>query len=227
MHLRSVLIKTYPLTRNRIKFTPKKSTERIKFVFNLYERDNTTEGSYKNFYKPMELKDPARGKHCQHYEFADLRLFYRNKKYAVNGFTHEQYYVCPICGDAIRDGDLIYLKEMLVVVKYLNHLMEDSNNKNDSMMMFGEEEISKNRAERSSALIIITHIEKKVYVQYNCQSSEKNGRVVKEVEGLYKTMVDPYINFSEYSLGIGRNVRKMKGYFNFDEDEQDSESEKL
>ena len=67
MHLKSVLIKTYPLTRNRIKIKPSKPNETVSFTFRLYEKENSVEGFYKNYYRNLELKDPARGKYCQHY----------------------------------------------------------------------------------------------------------------------------------------------------------------
>lgn len=58
--------------------------------------------------------DPARGKYCQHYAFTDLRLYYQN----YDPIT--RLYKCPIpgCGECMPDGDIIYLKEVEILLKY-------------------------------------------------------------------------------------------------------------
>ena len=87
----------------------------------------------------MELKDPARGKQCQHYSFADLRQYYANSKMMGNSFVREQYFTCPICGIDVKESELLYLKEMLVTIKYLNYLMEDPLKNSDPLLMLGED----------------------------------------------------------------------------------------
>lgn len=116
---------------------------------------------------------------------------------------------------------------MTVLIRYLNQQMEDPSKRTDPLEMFGEDEGTKRKAHRSSAEIIISNRERKIYVQYNYEENGEMGRFLNEIEGLYSTMVDPYINFSEYSLGLRRNEKKMKSHFTFDEEEQESDSEQL
>ena len=78
-----------------------------------------------------------------------------------------------------------------------------------------DEDSHSKKADRSSARIIINNTERKIFVQYRYVEKGNANTFFKEITGLYETMVDPYINFSDYSLGIGKN-NKSKNIFSFD-----------
>ena len=60
------------------------------------------------------IMDPARGKYCQHYAFTDLRLYYANYDPTT------RLYNGPIAGggECRPDGDILYLKEVEILLKY-------------------------------------------------------------------------------------------------------------
>lgn len=66
--------------------------------------------------KKRLIENPCRGQECRHLSFCDLRDIYRTKK----NFT----YTCPICKNEIQDSQLLYLKEILPLLKLAKHIMK-------------------------------------------------------------------------------------------------------
>jgi hypothetical protein len=65
--------------------------------------------------------DPARGKYCQHYTFTDLRRYYMGYDSITN------LYSCPFegCGELMSDTDIIYLKEVSIIMDYVKFKCDD------------------------------------------------------------------------------------------------------
>ena len=73
------------------------------------------------FGRKTMIIDPARGRYCDHHAFTDLRLYYLNFNSQTN------LYSCPIqgCNQKMTDADIIYLKEVVVLVDYAKHKCEN------------------------------------------------------------------------------------------------------
>ena len=73
-------------TKNRIKISSSHEKEEVKLFFDFNSRKTL-------------ITDPVRGKNCSHFQFTDLREYYKSMKIINQGFQSKILFSCPICGN--------------------------------------------------------------------------------------------------------------------------------
>lgn len=121
-------------------------------------------------------------------------------------------YKCPICDDLMLDSDILYLREVEILVKYLKF------------------KCSKFKQYALNGSCFVDHRQCKVFIEFKKPNKQTNSieTEIIEIKSFYQTLIDPYVSFNEYALGIpDKYQQKMrnKHLFGFDQQNEDKDSE--